>query len=90
MLVPIPMILTTTNLYMIKVCYKQLPAMKFSIVITSLVLISSTVTALTLPNEQDLVTRDNHEVEARTPLNFNCLLKCFLHHSADECNKKCA
>ena len=66
--------------------------MKLSIVITSLALISSTVTAVALPNEQveDLVIRDN-EIEERMPLNIQCLLKCFLRRkNIDECRKQCA
>ena len=63
--------------------------MKFSIVITALALISSTVTAIALPNEQDLVARDNEEVEART--NIACFVHCkfIAHKSTDECRKLC-
>jgi len=75
---------------MVKVCLQTLFAMKLSIaIITSIALISSTVTALALPNEQDLVTRDN-EIEARVPLNFECFAKCFIRYPVDECRKKCA
>jgi len=66
--------------------------MKLSIVITSLALISSTVTAVALPNEQveDLVIRDN-EIEERMPFNADCLLKCFFRgKNIGECRKQCS
>jgi len=66
--------------------------MKLSIIITSLALISSTVTAVALPNEQveDLVIRDN-EIEERMPFNVDCLLKCFFRRkNIDECRKQCS
>ena len=76
---------------MVKVCLQTLFAMKLSIaIITSIALISSTVTALALPNEQDLVTRDN-EIEERMPFNVDCLLKCFLRRkNIGECRKQCS
>jgi len=64
--------------------------MKLSIVITSLALISSTVTAIALPNEQDLVTRDSEKIEAR--MNIGACLKCVVHHigSPRACHKECS
>jgi len=60
--------------------------MKFSIIVPSLLLILSTVTALALPNEQDLVARDDNDVPK---LNLACLIPCVGHKSVAECRKIC-
>ena len=87
MLVLVPMILTV-NILISSLSSKlqTLLAMKFSIIIPSLALISSTVTAFALPNEQDLANRDNEVPK----LNTACLARCDLNtKSVQECRKLC-
>ena len=64
--------------------------MKFITIISSLALISSTVTALALPNKQDLVTRDNEELEAR--INIAACFKCISLKALEggDCHKVCS